>query len=110
MMDAGMTKKNALLTILLACGALAACGSRPAATAAEAEAEAEGERATVRFVAVETGCWVLETQAGRVQPIDLPQEFRIDGLEVSVVLRDAPAMMSLCQVGPLKTIEKIAKR
>src|SRR5688572_7891372 len=101
-----MTNGKSLMIVLMACITLAACGSRPAATAADAT----GELATVRFIQIETGCWVLETKGGRVQPVDLPEQYRVDGLEVSVVLRDAPAMMSLCQVGPLKTVEKISKR
>lgn len=98
-------RRGLMLSIALA--ATVGCNSQPATSAAPA---VEGEAATVRFVNVETGCWVLETNAGRVQPIDLPESFRVDGLQVNVLLRDAPAMMSLCQVGPLKTVEKITKR
>lgn len=86
--------------------AMTACGSRPPA----AGAAPEGEPATMRFVQVETGCWVIETKTERVQPVELAEEFKVDGLEVTVVLRDAPAMMGVCQVGPYKTVEKIAKR
>ena len=95
------------MLLSLALAALGGCNSQPSTSATPA---AEGEPATVRFVNVETGCWVLETSTARVQPVELPAAFRVDGLEVSVVLRDAPAMMSLCQVGPLKTVEKITKR
>lgn len=91
----------------IAMAAVSGCNSQPASSAAPS---VEGEAATVRFVNVETGCWVLETQSGRVQPVDLPESFRVDGLQVNVVLRDAPAIMSLCQIGPLKTVEKISKR
>jgi hypothetical protein len=86
--------------------AMTACGSRPPAAAAEPA----GEPATVRFVQVETGCWVIETKTARVQPVELAEEFRVDGLEVNVVLGDAPPMMGVCQVGPYKAIEKISKR
>ena len=86
--------------------AMTACGSRPPVGASAAE----GELATVRFVQVETGCWVLETNTGRVQPVELAEEFRVDGLEVNVVLRDAPPMMGVCQVGPYKAVDKISKR
>lgn len=99
-------KQTFMAGIALIAVAMTACGSRPAATAAEAN----GEPATVRFVQVETGCWVIETKTERVQPVELAEEFRVDGLEVNVVLRDAPAMMGVCQVGPYKTVEKISKR
>jgi hypothetical protein len=98
-------KKTGSLFIALTAVVLAGCGSGPGASNG-----ARGEPATVRFVNVETGCWVLETQTGRVQPVELAEEFRVDGLEVTVVLHDAPAMMNVCQVGPLKTVEKISKR
>jgi hypothetical protein len=91
--------------IMIAGVAMTACGSRPPAAA-----EPAGEPATVRFIQVETGCWVIETQAERVQPVELAEEFKVDGLAVNVVLRDAPPMMGVCQVGPYKTVEKIAKR
>lgn len=97
--------KKATLAASFASMTLAACGSGPGAAATRA-----GEPAVVRFVNLETGCWVLDTQAGRVQPVELAEEFRIDGLEVTVVLLDAPAMMSVCQIGPLKRVEKISKR
>jgi len=63
----------------------------------------------VRLVDVEGGCWVIETAQGRVQPIHLPNAYRKDGLRVKVVLSDAPAMMSACQVGELKKVESIER-
>jgi hypothetical protein len=101
----GMKRTVLSLVSTILVTTLAACGS-----GAGTSATAAGEPATVRFVDVEAGCWVLETASGRVQPVELAEEFRIDGLEVTVVLRDAPDMMSLCQVGPLKTVESIARR
>jgi hypothetical protein len=101
-----MMRRENLIGALLTLMALCACGAPPVSTTAGSEKQA----ATVRFVQVETGCWVLETPAGRVQPIDLPEAFRQDGLAVEVVLRDAPDMMSACQVGPLKRVEHISKR
>lgn len=99
--------KSAWMTcVAVASISTTACGSRPPAAAVESE----GEPATVRFVQVETGCWVIETETERVQPVELAEEFRVDGLEVNVVLRDAPPMMGVCQVGPYKTVAKISKR
>ena len=99
--------KNTLVAcIALACVAMTACGSRPPAAATTPE----GEPAIVRFVQVETGCWVIETNTERVQPVELAEEFKVDGLAVNVVLREAPPMMGVCQVGPYKTVEKISKR
>ena len=95
------------LVLLIAAACLTACGAQPETNAAT---PSRGQPATVRFVNVETGCWALELDTQRVQPVDLPEEFKTDGLAVSVELRDAPDMMTVCQVGPLKHIEHIEKR
>ena len=100
-----MNLKPFLLVTIAAC--LSACGAQPETNAIAA---GTGEPATVRFVNLETGCWVLEVGGQRVQPVDLPDEFKQDGLQVNVELRDAPAMMSVCQLGPLKHVERIVKR
>lgn len=99
-------RKQIVACIAIAGVAMTACGSRPPAAAAEPA----GEPATVRLIQVETGCWVIETESERVQPVELAEEFKVDGLAVNVVLRDAPPMLGVCQVGPYKTVEKIAKR
>lgn len=87
---------------------LVACGSQTDAPQT-ASGQGDGESATVRYVQLEGGCWALDTKAGRVQPIDLPDEYKQDGLEVKVVLRDAEGMMSVCQIGPMKRVERISR-
>ena len=98
-------KKLGLLALPVA--ALCGCSAPSSETTAKTS---NREDATVRFVEVETGCWALDTAAGRIQPLDLPEAFRKDGLAVSVELRDAPDMMSSCQVGPLKHVEHIEEK
>ena len=66
--------------------------------------------ATVRFVNLEGGCWALDTPDGRYEPIGLPTAFRIDGLAVYVVVRGAPAAVSVCQMAPLITLDSIRRR
>ncbi len=68
--------------------------------------------ATVRFApTVEGGCWSLVTATNTVyQPVDLPAAFRIDGLAVRVVLRDAPGWATICYVGPLVHVDRIRTR
>lgn len=87
---------------------LAACSSQPEAPQA-VSGQGEGESATVRHLQLEGGCWALETKSGRVQPIDLPEEYKQDGLKVKVVLRDAGGAMSVCQIGPMKRVERISR-
>ena len=97
-------KRLGVLVMLMA--GLCACDT-PSGTKSQTPGR---QAATVRFVQVETGCWVLETAEGRVQPVNLPEAFRRDGLAVEVELRDAGDMMSACQVGPLKHVVHIAER
>jgi hypothetical protein len=63
--------------------------------------------ATVRFVDLEGGCWILETPSGPYEPMGLPDAFRIDGLAVYAVLRRAPDAASICQMAPLVTLDSI---
>lgn len=100
-----MNLRPIVLMIVAAC--MTACGAQPETDAA---APKRGEPATVRFVEIEGGCWALEVGAQRVQPVDLPEEFKKDGLAVMVELSDAPNMMTVCQIGPLKRVEHIEKR
>lgn len=96
----------AVIPILIA---LAACTSHePGAPSLARSGETAEVEGTVRHVGVEGGCWIIETAQGRVQPVDLPERFRVDGLAVRVTLRDAPDRMSSCQVGTLKHVDAIA--
>lgn len=100
--------RHAMMATLLA---LAACtaGKPEAPTSAPSGEPAEVD-GTVRQVNVEGGCWIIETAQGRVQPVDLPERFRVDGLAVRVTLRDAPDMVSACQVGTLKHVDAVTAR
>jgi hypothetical protein len=70
-----------------------------------------GIDATVRFVPLEGGCWSIVTSGHTVyEPIDLPSSFRVDGLAVRVVLRDAPDWGSICMIGPLVHVDAISVR
>lgn len=96
---------TALAAFLFACEG----GSTdPSRTPPIAPGESVTANATIHFLALEGGCWVVETTAGeRYEPVNLDASFRTDGLQVQVVLRDAPGFASICQVGPLVTVESI---
>ena|SRR5688572_7397190 len=64
----------------------------------------------VRFIDLEGGCWLIESPGERVQPIDLPREFRIDGLRVEFSVRDAPDVVTACQLGMPKYLSSIRRR
>lgn len=61
----------------------------------------------VRFVDVEGGCWTIEVDGERLEPINLPAEFRVDGLSVTFEANAAAGVASVCQVGRLVKIEFI---
>lgn len=66
--------------------------------------------ATVRFSSLEGGCWSLATANAVYEPVNLPSAFRIDGLAVRVVLRDAPDRVSICMMAPLVYVDSIRVR
>ncbi|MDX2061240.1 MAG: hypothetical protein SFV24_25730 [Gemmatimonadales bacterium] len=67
--------------------------------------------ATVRFVPIEGGCWVLEARGGkRYEPIGLPEALRRDGTPVSVAIRLRPDLVSICAVGELVDVVAIRER
>ena len=65
----------------------------------------------VRFLNLEGGCWTL-TREEHVyyQPINLPDEFKQDGLRVRVDFTERPDMASICMVGPIVEIRSIEAR
>jgi hypothetical protein len=97
--------RHAVIPLLIA---IAACtADKPGAPEAARSGETPEVEGIVRHVGVEGGCWIIETAQGRVQPVDLPERFRVDGLAVRVTLRDAPDVMSICQVGTLKHVDAV---
>jgi hypothetical protein len=105
------------ITPLLFAAVLACNQSKPSAedantpTAPLAPDQVLNTDATVRHINLEGGCWVLETATGeRYQPTELADDFRVEGMTVSVTLRDAPDMMSMCMVAPLVEVVDIKKR
>jgi hypothetical protein len=66
---------------------------------------------TVQFVNVEGGCWrVVGTDGTSYEPTNLAPSFRVDGLEVSMVLTPAKNAGSYCMVGQLVELVSIEKR
>ncbi len=100
-----------LATSSLGCGRdnIAPSGPLPPAGPPIASNQVLATNATVRFVSLEGGCWALETAAGTYEPTSLPAPFRTDGLPVYVVARGAP-LLSVCQIGPLVTLDTIRTR
>ncbi len=64
---------------------------------------------TVAFVEVEGGCWVIDTSEGRLEPINLPERFKVDGLDVAIIASETSEAASICQVGTLVQIASIER-
>ena len=62
--------------------------------------------ATVRFVAIEGGCWAIQTPDGDYEPVNLPEKYRVNGLWVHVVLRGA-RVGSFCMIAPVVSLDSI---
>jgi hypothetical protein len=67
--------------------------------------------ATVRYVALEGGCWVLDTPQGSYDPLSVPSQYQVDGMLVSVVMHGDTGVVSLCWMGdPLVSLDSIRAR
>jgi len=64
--------------------------------------------AEVRFVNIGSGCWVLSNKYGhRYEPMQLPEEFRQEGMQVLVKYRSRGDVGSVCQLRDVIEIVEI---
>ena len=64
--------------------------------------------AEVRLVNVGGGCWVLSNKYGhRYEPMQLPEEYRQEGLQVLVTYRSRADVGSVCQLRDVIEIQEI---
>ena len=66
--------------------------------------------ATVEFLQLEGGCWALKVGNDYQQPLNLPAEFKQDGLAVRVLVEPAENAASICMIGPIVRIVSISRR
>lgn len=96
----------AMMAVVLALGCTASGLTDPLATHSRAAVDA-----TVRFVDIEGGCWTLQvTSSSRYQPLNLPDRFRQDGLNVHADLVRRDDYASVCMLGPVVEIVSIQPR
>ena len=63
---------------------------------------------TVVLVPVEGGCWAIDTDTSvRLQPMELPATYTIDGLRVGVVYSVMTGYASFCMIGEIVMIHDI---
>jgi hypothetical protein len=55
--------------------------------------------ATVKFIGIEGGCWMLDTKYGSFLAMRLPKEFRVDGLKVTARVQLAESQAHYCPMG-----------
>ena len=55
--------------------------------------------ATVKFIALEGGCWMLDTKRGLFLASGLPKEFRVNGLKVTARVQLAESQAHYCPMG-----------
>jgi len=67
--------------------------------------------ATVQFQTLEGGCWTLEVSQGvSYLPLNLPDQFRQDGLQVQADLVRRDDHASVCMIGPVVEVLSIRSR
>lgn len=101
----------ALFALLLA---LAACDSTrtppDAAVLIDGDAETTLD-ASVTYVEIEGGAWVLRDGTGQLyEPTNLPADYRVEGLAVRAEVDVLEDYASALQVGPIVRIRRIAPR
>ena len=63
------------------------------------DAEVANVEGIVKFIGVNSGCWVLETKFGRLETTNLDQAFKVDNLKVIATVRRRSDLASTCSVG-----------
>ena len=66
--------------------------------------------ATVRFLNVEGGCWALDIGDRRLEPINLDNSYKVDGLPVIATVRAENDKVSICMIGQIVSVLDIHKR
>jgi hypothetical protein len=66
--------------------------------------------ASIRFLNLEGGCWTIAVAETHYLPLNLPADYKRDGLPVRVELRQRDDYGSICMVGPVVEILAIQAR
>ena len=65
---------------------------------------------TVNFIELEGGHWVIAEDGETYDPLNLPQDFRVEGLSVQVTGEIRKDVVSICMCGPIIEIKDIKRR
>jgi hypothetical protein len=95
------------LALALVCALTGACAGAAPTDPLQSNTHAV-VNASVRFLNLEGGCWTLEPAPGvHYLPLNLPEQFRRDGLNVQADLLRRDDYASICMVGPVVEILSI---
>src|SRR3990170_3501441 len=97
-------------TLLLAFALAGACSGEVPTDPLKSETHAL-VNATVEFLNLEGGCWTIApSEHVYYLPLNLPDQFRRDGLKVQVEVLRRDDYASVCMVGPVVQILSIRSR
>jgi len=97
-----MLARSLILVLAVVTGLLACNGDAKAPLG-----PAVGVLATVRFINIEGGCWALQASNISYQPLNLPAQFKQNGLQVRVEFTRRDDYASICMIGPIIQISSI---
>ena len=90
-----MGSRSALIPFFVLLGS---CG------VADPDIDADG---VVRYLDIEGGGWVIESGSDRLEPVNLPAEFRVDGLRVRFEANHQGDAATYCVLGRVVELEYI---
>lgn len=107
-------RRRGFLGTLAAAAAAAACSMLDPGDGPEGDVTREGDMAsgtgTVRHYRLEGGFFAIAGDDGTTyDPVDLPAEFRQDGLRVRFRVRILPDRMGIHMVGPIVEVVEISR-
>jgi hypothetical protein len=104
-----MTHRSLILTVM-AFALAGACASEAPTDPLESDTHAV-MNASIEFLNLEGGCWTIApSEHVHYLPLNLPDQFRRDGLRVQVELLRRDDYGSVCMVGPVVQILSIRSR
>ena len=89
---------------------VAAIGCSGSPTSPLDASRAGAVNASIRFLNLEGGCWTVAIAQNYYLPLNLPAQFKRDGLPVRVAFRERDDYGSVCMVGPVVEILSIQSR
>jgi hypothetical protein len=104
-----MMLQRAPIAAVAVLGLALACAAEPASPSPE-PGRTSPVTASIEFLNLEGGCWVIARGDTNYLPLNLPDRFRRNGLQVDVEFVRRDDYASTCMVGPVVEILSIRER